>query len=57
MGIKQLYNDNLRQLPNEYGDVSVMLYKANHLKPLSQLKLLGEFAKVWFGKNFPVAVN
>ena len=24
MGIKQLYNDNLRKLPNEYGDVSVM---------------------------------
>ena len=25
MGIKQLYNDNLRNLPNEYGDISVML--------------------------------
>ena len=25
MGIKQLYNDNLWKLPNEYGDVSVML--------------------------------
>ena len=24
MGIKQLYNDNLRKLPNEYGGVSVM---------------------------------
>ena len=24
MGIKQLYNDNLRKVPNEYGDVSVM---------------------------------
>ena len=24
MGLKQLYNDNLRKLPNEYGDVSVM---------------------------------
>ena len=24
MGIKQLYNDKLRKLPNEYGDVSVM---------------------------------
>ena len=24
MGIKYLYNDNLRKLPNEYGDVSVM---------------------------------
>ena len=25
MGIKQLHNDNLRKLPNEYGDVSVMV--------------------------------
>ena len=24
MDIKQLYNDNLRKLPKEYGDVSVM---------------------------------
>ena len=24
MCIKQLYNDNLRKLPNDYGDVSVM---------------------------------
>ena len=24
MGIKQLYNDTLLKLPNEYGDVSVM---------------------------------
>ena len=24
MGIKQLYKDNLRKLPNEYGGVSVM---------------------------------
>ena len=24
MGIKQLYNDNLRKLPSEYEDVSVM---------------------------------
>ena len=27
MGIKQLYNDNLRKLLKEYGDVSVMLHK------------------------------
>ena len=26
MGIKLLYNDNLRKLPNEYGDVSVMCW-------------------------------
>ena len=24
MGIKLLYNDNLRKVPNEYGDVSAM---------------------------------
>ena len=30
MGIKQLYNDNLRKLPNKYGDVSIMIY-ANKL--------------------------
>ena len=27
MGIKQLYKDNLGKLPNEYGDVSVMINK------------------------------
>ena len=26
MDIKQLYNDNLRKLPNEYGDVSIMCF-------------------------------
>ena len=30
MGIKQLYNDDLRKLPNKYGDVSVMLKKMHH---------------------------
>ena len=29
MGIKQLYNDKLRKLPNEYGDVSVMYKPEN----------------------------
>ena len=29
MGIKQLYNDNLRKLPNEYGVVSVMGLSTN----------------------------
>ena len=28
MGTKQLYNDYLRKLPNEYGDVSVMSDRA-----------------------------
>ena len=30
MGINQLFNDNLRKLPNEYGDVSVMGW-TNHV--------------------------
>ena len=33
MGIKQLYNDNLRKLPNEYGDVFVMIYVQNVFLP------------------------
>ena len=36
MGIKQLYNDNLRKLPNEYGDVSVMA----HAQPSSGARCL-----------------
>ena len=33
MGIKQLYNDNLRKLPNEYGDISVMRSKTTEVEP------------------------
>ena len=36
--------------------VNLILYKSSHLKPLSPLEVLGEFAKNRFGKNFPVAV-
>ena len=36
--------------------VNLILYKSSDLKPLSQLEVLGEFAKNRFGKNFPVAV-
>ena len=32
MGIKQLYNDNLRKLPNEYGDGSVMIKINMHIR-------------------------
>ena len=35
MGTKQLYNDNLRKLPNEYGDVSVTLYTGQSVVYLS----------------------
>ena len=31
MGIKQLYKNNLRKLPNEYGEVSVMRKAGAHL--------------------------
>ena len=33
MGIKELFNGNLRKLPNEYGDVSVMLFLSSLLIP------------------------
>ena len=39
MGIKQLYNDNLRKLPNEYGAVSVMNIKEN-LKKTTDLNMI-----------------
>ena len=32
MGIKQLYNDNLQKLPNEYGDVSIMHVSVENFK-------------------------
>ena len=36
MGIKQLHNDNLRKLPNEYGDVSVMIaYFVTSCQPIN----------------------
>ena len=41
MGIKPLYNDNLRKLPNEYGDVSVMCIEnvtADQIKPLYKIR-------------------
>ena len=49
MGIKQLYNDNLRKLPNEYGDVSVMvLYNV----PISSQRLFIWQMKALFHKTF-----
>ena len=46
MGIKQLYKDNLRKLPNEYGDVSVMSiavgsYLSHSISLIDALCLLG----------------
>ena len=39
MGIKQLYNDNLRKLPSEYGDVSVMGRKYGYHIPLTLVNI------------------
>ena len=56
MGIKQLYNDNLRKLPNEYGDVSVMTYfiKKSHswqtLASMIFVKRSGTYNLYCFGK-------
>ena len=36
MGIKQLYNYNFRKLPNEYGDIPVMLRKAKFMFKISK---------------------
>ena len=40
MGIIQLYNDNVRKLPNEYGDVSVMIESLSDVK---QAEITEEF--------------
>ena len=41
MGIKQLYKDNLRKLPTEYGDVSVMnLNRTCGLESSNQSRLM-----------------
>ena len=44
MDIKQLYNDNLRKLLNEYGDVSVMsvkIYDEVLITPFGSIKPYG----------------
>ena len=38
MGIKQLYNDNLRKLPNEYGEVSVMIIHGQESREWTAIK-------------------
>ena len=39
MGIKQIYNGNVRKLPNEYGDVSVMKTTPVRQRILLQLRI------------------
>ena len=53
MGIKQLYNDNLRKLPNEYGDVSVMLYKINLNKYILHVLSIKFRDKLYFSFSIP----
>ena len=42
MGINQLYNDNLRKLPNKYGDVSVMVIQNITACEMQLLYITGE---------------
>ena len=53
MGIKQLYNDNLRKIPNEYGDVSVMLLlvRAVHIYTWVTYMYLGSWMAACLGKS------
>ena len=46
MGIKQLYNDNLPKLPNEYGDVSVMFIFSVAMAT-NQIQQFGQNSYVW----------
>ena len=59
MGLKQLYNDTLRKLPNEYRDVYVMelgplLYKNLYKfeKKLHNVRSIHIFAIVFVGIKF-----
>ena len=52
MGIKQLYNDNLRKFPNEYGDVSVMLLRPYTKHVTSYLRDITDFLN-----NLPTTVS
>ena len=42
MGIKQLYNDGLRKLSNDYGDVSVMQSGFNVVKYIAKMQVEGQ---------------
>ena len=48
MGIKQIYNDNLRKLPNEYGDDSVM-FKTSKQKCSLHVFFLFPITKALYG--------
>ena len=56
MYIKQLYNDNLRKLQNEYGDVSVMQDQAQDIVKwhFSSVEALPS-SKFWKSENGPTS--
>ena len=45
MGVTHIYNDNLRKLPNEYGDVSIMKNK-QHFFFLHRLNIMQNVLRV-----------
>ena len=47
MGIKQLYNEHLRKLPNEYGDVSVMVSRPSKVS-MAQVWMLSDEWLLWY---------
>ena len=51
MGVKQLYNDNVRKLPNEYGDFSVMLFKLVHVLLFMNVNYYVRFLKILFNMH------
>ena len=57
MGIKPLYNDNLRKLPNEYGGVSVMLILYIFFHDFIHIYSPGAEADNPLGRNFDVNRN
>ena len=47
MGIQQLYNDNLRKLPNEYGDISIMNYSSVTERQKFIMMVKCNFSELW----------
>ena len=52
MGIKQLYNDDLRKLPNEYGDVSVMQAKYQIVSSKAVVRVDKSYSYLRFALNY-----
>ena len=56
MDIKHLYNDNLRKLPNNYGDVSVMMFFLHHYIQRFFPKFIDKACKIIIPQNKKVCV-